>query len=644
MVQFQRRRTVPAFRTGLRVDGPRPTNSGQPARFRVWTRPKLGVKLNAGAGLDLVPEPLPVGPDPHVESVPLPRPFFAASCSLVAELAGLRAKGPISPRSRAEALGRFFGSQGALWIKLAQLLAMRRDLFDSEFCRTLGEMKDRSHAFPMAEVRRIIESDLAVSLDDLFSEFDEIPVASASTGQTHRARLRASGEVVAVKVQRPGLAEALRVDAGRIRSFVTGWGRSALGGQLSWDDLSFELDQALGEALDYRLEATYMRLMRKRLRKHKVYVPRVFSRWSRARVQVKEWVAGEPMSRYIIAQRDQPEELAAWLKTNQIDPEKVGRRIYESLNRQILEESYFHGNWHPGNLILLRRGWVAIVDFWAMTALESSFRRKYALLTQSICDREYTKAADLLLLFCKALPPTVEPETIRDQVLRVLRTFEVRTQTHDIPYDQKSLATALGDAARALASHDAIPIWPFMRVHRAFATIDASLAHLIPRADFLKMTERYWVRARQRAVAKRTSPDERIRGMVGVMQLLRDGPEFLQEQLLFQGEGIRRRAKAFRRTTSKISDMLELGAEFVAAGVLACVFLLVGAYLSQHHPSVPEALGLSGSLGYVRYIPVIDEPLWVILLMVLAHVWLRILSLKRRFAQTEVRTEAVSTS
>jgi ubiquinone biosynthesis protein len=580
----------------------------------------------------LRPSELRLAPPPPKTPVQL----SGSEPSLIARLVRLRLTGRLTPQAKGLLLREFCEARGGLWVKLAQILALRRDLFDTAFCNELSEILDRGPQVPFADVRRVIEEDLGEPLAAVFESFDEKPIAAASTGQTHRAKLL-GGRDVAVKVQRPGLEEAVRKDLQDIERFIRFYGRSLLGLDISWDDVRWEIDLALAESLDYRLESTYMVRLRKRLLRHKVLVPRVITRFVHKRVHVKEWVTGVNVATFMRAKKEAPDELRRWLLENNIDPEKVGRRVFSSIMRQIFEENYYHGFWHPGNLLLLKHGWVAILDFWAMTSLENSFRRKYALFNQAIFDCEYTKAADLLLLLCPALPSTVEPEAIRDRVVNVLRTFEVRTFTRGLAFQEKSFSSAIGDILKALTDAGVPASWAFMRLDRAFLMIDRSLAQLMPDANVLEIGRRYWLKARRRALRRFSDPTLRARGLASFLNVLAEGPDFLAERMLFQGEAARRGAKAFKRTTSKIASLLAVVAGGMASLVLATTILGGLAFLAQHHPGAVAPI--RGVLTYVDPLPQVDYLIWVLGLALLGRTYVKLRSLRGRLARAEAGTD-----
>ncbi len=224
-----------------------------------------------------------------------------------------------------------------------------------------------------------LSRELGGPVEAFFQEFNAVPLAAASIGQTHEARLRGGVRVV-VKVQRPDIAEAFRSDL-RFLKFMIGIihvlhvlesGR--------WDEMLWELDKTFSEELDYRLEATSISRMRKLLRPQKVYAPRVFHRYCTRRVLVMEFVEGVFMSEYIhVAQKD-PERLRAWSLENNVSPKRVGKKLYLSHLQQVFEDNLYHCDLHPGNIVLLRDDRFALIDFGAIASFEKSFLEKYMLM------------------------------------------------------------------------------------------------------------------------------------------------------------------------------------------------------------------------------------------------------------------------
>src|SRR6516165_2556839 len=173
---------------------------------------------------------------------------------------------------------------------------------------------------------------------------------------------------------------------------------------LRWEEMLWELDQIVAEEIDYRFEASNMRRMRKSLWPHRVYVPKVFPSYCTKQVLVTEFIDGVLMTDYIRMLGDDPQRCAAWCAENKIRPRLVARRLYNSLLRQLLEDNLFHGDPHPGNIMLLRNSRIALIDFGTVGSMEREYHQKFGLLFKAMAGQDYAKSADLLLLLSGALP------------------------------------------------------------------------------------------------------------------------------------------------------------------------------------------------------------------------------------------------
>jgi ubiquinone biosynthesis protein len=195
---------------------------------------------------------------------------------------------------------------GVLWIKVGQLVSIRRDLFPQQVCDELVKLQDQADGFSPRAARRIVEEELGAPLERYFSEFEELPFAAASISQLHKARLRREGVWVAVKIRRPAIETTFSKDMRWIKRIVWLLVRLGIMPHARWTDLAWEVEQVMQEELDYRFEATNMKRMRRTLGPHKVHVPQLFSTYSTSRVLVMEFLAGVTMTDYLKVARDDP--------------------------------------------------------------------------------------------------------------------------------------------------------------------------------------------------------------------------------------------------------------------------------------------------------------------------------------------------
>src|SRR3954452_16320663 len=219
--------------------------------------------------------------------------------------------------------------------------------FQERIQAKLAELRDAAPRVPFDKMRKLIEDDLGKSLKDVFTEFDEDAVAAASIGQVYRARLH-DGRAVAVKVQYPGVAQAVRADLQNLGLIMRVAKRMAPG--MDAKAMTREIRERLTDELDYEHEAQQHRAFARSWRGHPfIYVPPVVTELSSEHVLVSEGVEGtgfEDVKHADAATRDRSAEI-------------VFRFFFGSLYRN----GHFSGDPHPGNYRLMADGRVAFLDF-----------------------------------------------------------------------------------------------------------------------------------------------------------------------------------------------------------------------------------------------------------------------------------------
>ena len=217
----------------------------------------------------------------------------------------------------------------------------------------LAELRESAPRVGFEEMRRVLEGELGDPIEDVFEGFDERAVAAASIGQVYRARLRAgggrhAGEEVAVKVQYPGVAEAVRSDLQNLGLIMRVAKRIAPG--MDAKAMTAEIQERISDELDYELEAQSQRAIARAWRRHPfVVVPDVVTSRSSERVLVTEWVDGlafEGVRELPASERD-----------------RFGEILFRFFFGSLYRNGHFSGDPHPGNYRLLADGRVAFLDF-----------------------------------------------------------------------------------------------------------------------------------------------------------------------------------------------------------------------------------------------------------------------------------------
>jgi ubiquinone biosynthesis protein len=292
----------------------------------------------------------------------------------------------VEKSTRAERIRMVFEELGPTYIKLGQILSTRPDLVTPDLIAELAKLQDEVPSFPFSDSRRIVESELGKPLEDTFVAFDEKPIASASIGQVHRAELM-DGDIVAVKVQRPGMKKIIEVDLEIMLHLATL-------AEKHIEELSFhrpvkiveEFAKTLERELDYSIEASSMeRVARQFLDTPYVYIPKVFRETSSARVLTTEFIHGIKISNL------------EQLETGDYDKKLITRRGADICLSQIFDHGFFHADPHPGNIFVLPDNIICLLDFGMVGTIDRNTKENFVDLVDSIVRRDESMAAHHIL-------------------------------------------------------------------------------------------------------------------------------------------------------------------------------------------------------------------------------------------------------
>lgn len=257
---------------------------------------------------------------------------------------------------------------GTTFIKLGQVLSTRADLVGREVAEELAKLQDEAPPFPFEDVKRVLESELGVPMEEVFAEFQEEPVASASIGQVHRARLR-NGDAVAVKVQRPGIADTVKSDI-MLMKYLAKLANDRVPGLRYYNlpGIVAEFERAIRKELDYHQEANNVERFRAMFMDDEtVYAPYVYREYSTGRVLTMEYMDGVKLT----------DILKSDIKFNARVIAERGARCYF---KQIFIHGFFHADPHPGNILVQKGNVLCFLDFGMMGHLDRSFRDRLAEL------------------------------------------------------------------------------------------------------------------------------------------------------------------------------------------------------------------------------------------------------------------------
>ncbi|XP_010261107.1 PREDICTED: uncharacterized aarF domain-containing protein kinase At1g71810, chloroplastic isoform X2 [Nelumbo nucifera] len=302
---------------------------------------------------------------------------------------------------RAEELRRILVELGPAFIKIAQAVSSRPDVIPPAYLEELSLLQDRITPFSTEVAFDTIEQELGLSIDALFSEISPEPVAAASLGQVYQARLRPSGQVVAIKVQRPGVQAAISLDIFILR-FLAGVTRRVAKLNTDLQAVVDEWASSLFREMDYRKEARNGLKFRQLYGGLKdVFVPQMYAEKTTRRVLLMEWVEGQKLS-----------------EVKDLYLVEVG--VYCSFN-QLLEYGFYHADPHPGNLLRTFDGKLAYLDFGMVGEFKQELRDGFIEACLHLVNRDFDALAkDFVTL--GLLPPTAQKDAVTKALTDVFQS------------------------------------------------------------------------------------------------------------------------------------------------------------------------------------------------------------------------------
>jgi ubiquinone biosynthesis protein len=487
----------------------------------------------------------------------------------------------IARLSRPERLRLVFEELGPTFIKLGQLLSTRPDLIPADYLDELARLQDKVPAFSLAEVHAIFREELGRSPDEVFHYFDAEPLAAASIGQVHRARLDSGAEVV-VKVQRPDIDTIIAVDL-EILAHIAGLMEQYLEEVQGHRPTAIvqEFARSLSREIDFAVElANIQRFARQFERNPAIHVPLVYPELSTQRVLVMEYVLGIKAS------------MTTQLREQGYDLPLIAGRGATLVMEQIFVHGFFHADPHPGNIFILPDNVLCFIDFGQMGRLSRKDREDFTDLVLDLVAGDERNIVDGVLKVTVQLGE-VDREALGRDLGSLMDLYLYR------PLDELEAGRILQDLLDLVTRHKLTFKPAFYQMMKALSTVEGVGLMLDPKLELIRLARPFMRRIRLERMRPGRLAEEIARTGSGYLQLVRELPEELRAilrqlrggrmRIEFEHHGLQTLGAALDRVSNRIAFAIVLAALIVGSS------LIVLSDIPPHWHDIP-VIGLLGFL------------------------------------------------
>lgn len=467
---------------------------------------------------------------------------------------------------------------GPTFIKLGQIMSTRPDIVGRELAEELEHLQTRVLADEPELVASFIEEELGQPIEAIFAEFSEEPIASASIGQVHRARLH-TGEEVAVKVQHHGIQQRVHVDLDIISGLA-------------------QLAAKLPELRPYRPQATvaeFQRALRRELdftreRRHleqfatafannnRVRIPGVFADYCTERLLVMDWLDGVPLTE------------PARIQQSGVDLTEVTRSGAEIYLEMIFRLGLYHADPHPGNLVVMRDGAIGLLDFGMVARIDESLREDFEDMLLAIVEQDAARLAAIVTRV-GSVPVGLDETSLQLDLADYVAHYAYQS------VDQFQLAEALTEMFDLMRRYEIVLPSAMALLLKVLVMLEGTGQKLQPEFSLMEVLEPY----RKKIVAQRLSPSRQLRKARHLAYELQQLAEVVPRRLrdiLQQVQSGRFDVHLDHRGLEPSVNRLVLGM-LTSSLFIGSVLLINNQVWPFHDVSVPGTLGmaLSAAMG-----------------------------------------------
>lgn len=480
---------------------------------------------------------------------------------------------------------------GPTFIKMAQILATRVDLFTPAYIAEFEKLQDQAPPIPFSDLIPQLEEDIGGDIDEMFLMIEHKPYAAASLAQVHQAQLL-DGTQVILKIRRPGIRKIIEADLRLLNRFVE---------VLETDtpymkrfhprEIVRQFTQSLRRELDFAAECRNAERIAANLAEDSnIVIPKIYWQWTGERLNVQEYIEGIPGRE------------VKTVENQNLNRKLLAERGTRAVLKMIMEDGFFHADPHPGNVFYLPGNQLAFIDFGMVGRLTEERREQVVSLLYGMINQLPQKVVEIL--------EDWSGYVYTDEQVLVAEIDAFVEQYSSLPLKNLSLPLMMTDLMAILRDHNLILPSDLALLIKAYITLDGFGRHLDPEFNTLVFAKPYVQkimvdRYKPEAIAKRG-----WRNLISIVDLMSNLPKELHQLLRASRKGAIQVDINVNRLGEYI-HRVDLAISRLTMGIVTAA-LIIGTSIIMTVKGGPEIFGLP-AFGFIGYVSAIIAGFWLLI-------------------------------
>lgn len=474
-----------------------------------------------------------------------------------------------------------FEELGPTFIKLGQILSNRPDLIPEKLIIELEKLQSEVPPFPGNIAKQIVEEQLPQPFDEVFAWFDEKSIASASIAQVHKAKLK-TGEIVAVKIQRPNIKKTIEVDIEIMLHLAELLEKHIAEFQsISPIRIVEEFAETIKKEIDFNYETSYIERFKKMFENNRsIYVPKIFKQFSSKKILILEFIIGVKINN--IEQ----------LKAMGITPKEIAGKGTSLILKQIFDFGFFHADPHPGNILIMPDHRICFLDFGMMGSISQRYRNYLSDFMIAFVSNDVRKLVKILIQFSQT-STQINLNELENQLSELIERFTY------LPLKDIDMSEVLDKSFKLVLSYE-LRLPPIMYLlSKSIVTIEGVARQLDPDFNMIAYIKPYAKKLIKRRLSPlRVSKDIYLSG-VELAQLMQEFPFEARDlisqlkrgnlKVCFEHRGLESFMHKLDQITNRIAFAIVIAALIIGSSIIVYAAI----------PPLIKDVSLIGIIGYI---------------------------------------------